>query len=265
MIVDLQFSPAVCGWDRLRDAVSAAEAAGFGTVWALDHLSGSAFGGDSMMECFTFLGATAVATTRIGLGSLVVNVANRHPGLLAVAAATVQDVSGGRFTLGLGAGTSPTSRYAAEQHALGVPIPPKLADRHRRVADALDLLDEMWATDRNERWAGFPTPVPPPPTLLGVSSRPLARLAGRRTNGVNVWGEHPDLEGILAAAEEARVGRDVPWTTSVWLTWRPELLDPDHAVRKRLGAQGVDRLILAWFVPPEPDALAELSRRGGAA
>ena len=63
----------------------------------------------SMPECFATLGALAAATRNIGLGSLVVNAGLRDPAIVANAAATVQEISGGRFILGLGAGASPSS------------------------------------------------------------------------------------------------------------------------------------------------------------
>jgi alkanesulfonate monooxygenase SsuD/methylene tetrahydromethanopterin reductase-like flavin-dependent oxidoreductase (luciferase family) len=110
MEIDIQLSPAVEPWPDLRDGILRAEEAGFGAAWVFDHFAGAMLGGTTMLECFTLLGAMAASTERIGLGSLVVNMANRNPGVLAMCAASVQHIAGGRFTLGLGAGTSPTSR-----------------------------------------------------------------------------------------------------------------------------------------------------------
>ena len=111
--VDVQLNPAQSGWPELRDMALAAEAAGYGAVWVYDHLAGASIGGDTMLETFSFLGALAVSTSTIELGTLVVNVNNRAPGLLAVAAASIVAISGRPLHLGLGAGTSPTSRWAA--------------------------------------------------------------------------------------------------------------------------------------------------------
>ena len=82
MRIDIQLSPAVEPWPMLRDGVRLAEERGFDTAWVFDHFDGSLLGGTTMLECFTLLGALAAATTTIGLGTLVANVANRHPCLL---------------------------------------------------------------------------------------------------------------------------------------------------------------------------------------
>src|SRR4051812_49181085 len=124
MIIDLQISPATTSWPVLRDGVLAAEALGYGAGWVFAHFDGRVLSprgavGSGMLECFSLLGALAATTSTIRLGSLVVNVANRPPGTLAASAATVQRISGGRLLLGLGAGASPTSPWAAEQNALG--------------------------------------------------------------------------------------------------------------------------------------------------
>ncbi len=256
MDLDIQFLSGTCGWSQLLDATLAAEDVGFGMVWTLDHLAGSVFGTDSSFECFTLLGALSAATTRIGLGSLVANVTNRHAGLLAVAAATVQEVSGGRLVLGLGAGTSPTSKFAVEQRALDLEVAPTMAARHARLESVLDLLDAMWADDRDPRWDGFARPKPRPPTLLGVNSRTLASIAGARTNGVNVSAAHPDIAGIIDAARAARRPAPEPWMTTTWSPWDRALVDPEHPERIRLARLAVDRLVLVWPTAPDVDEIA---------
>ena len=137
LIVDLQLNQGAADWPRMREAVLAAEEAGFSTLWNLDHFSGAMFGADSMSECFTSLGAWAAVTRTIGLGTLVVNAVNRSAGLLAHSAATVQQVSGGRFTLGIGAGAAPGSKWAAEHDALGTRLLPTMTERHRHLADTV--------------------------------------------------------------------------------------------------------------------------------
>src|SRR5262245_48069515 len=99
-----------------------AEAAGFGAVWVYDHLSGAMLHGSGMLECFSLASALASVTTTIGIGTLVVNVANRPPAVLGVAASSVQEISGGRFTLGIGAGAAPGSRWSGEHVVAGIPL-----------------------------------------------------------------------------------------------------------------------------------------------
>ncbi len=260
MLVDLQLNPATTSWPELLDGVRAADEGGFDGVWAFDHLGGSILRGDTMLECWTLVGALAAVTTRLGLGTMVANVANRPAGVLAAAASSAQAISGGRFRLGLGAGAAPDSRWAAEHHALGIPLRPTMAGRHTAVADALDLFDELWRDDRADRFAGFARPSPRPPVLLGVNSVALARLAGQRADGVNVRGDHPALAGMLAAAAEAHDGRSTGWEPSVWAFWDEALLRPDHPERRRWESLGVRRLVLTALTPLPPATIAAAAR-----
>src|SRR5256885_1170279 len=104
----------------MRDATLATEESGFDGVWTWDHLRDTdGADGPGTPEAWTTLTALAAVTTRITLGPLVLNVANRPPGVLANMAATFQAVSGGRLLLGIGAGGSRRTPYAAEQQAIG--------------------------------------------------------------------------------------------------------------------------------------------------
>ena len=249
MRFDLQINPGNSIWPIARDAAVAAEAAGFKTLWTVDHLAGDVMQAPDMPECFSLLGALASATKTIELGPLVVNVGNRHPGLLANSVATMQQISGGRFVLGLGAGASPNSPFAAERHAIGLPPPAKLADRHAALVNALDVMSEMWAPDRRQELAMFPMPNPRPQIILGVNSVALARIAGARTNGVNIRASHERAGEILAAAQDAHKnsGIDKPFTISVWEHYDEALLRGDDARLDTWRSWGVDRAILLMF------------------
>lgn len=245
MIIDIQFNQGAASWNQLHDAVRAAESSGFSTAWIMDHLSGSAMKAPSMPECFTLLGALAATTTTIGLGSLVANVGNRHPGVLANSAATVQQISHGRFILGLGAGASPSSVFAAEHVALGIAIPSSMSARHKRLISTLDTIEELWSPTRRGELSTFPLPDPRPPIILGVNSRELARIAGTRTDGVNIRVSHPQREEILASAISSakKSGRN-GFIVSVWEWFDDDLLDSKSATRQELEKSGVNRLIL---------------------
>ena len=123
VITDIQFTAGRNDWPALRDAVRRAEDDGYTTTWVFDHFDGSMIGGDRpMLEAFTLLGALAASTSTIGLGTLVANAANRHPALLALAASSVQRISGGRLTLGIGAGTGPGTRWSREHDERGIAL-----------------------------------------------------------------------------------------------------------------------------------------------
>ena len=123
MFIDVLFDPFDAQWSDVRDGAVAAEEAGFDGIWLYDHLAGSVHGATRVLECWTTLTAIAATVPRITVGPLVLNVANRDPGTLAVMAATLQEVSGGRLLLGLGAGGGNDTPYAAEQEAFGRAVP----------------------------------------------------------------------------------------------------------------------------------------------
>src|SRR5947208_13692640 len=104
MHIDLLFDPFGATWHDVREGAIAAEGEGFDGVWLYDHLAGSVHGQQRVLECWTTLTAIAATVPRIAIGPMVLNVANRHPGTLAVMAATVQAVTGAIMLLGHGAG-----------------------------------------------------------------------------------------------------------------------------------------------------------------
>ena len=249
MRFDLQINPGTAIWPIARDAALAAEAAGFKTFWTVDHLAGDVMKAPDMPECFTLLGALASATKTIELGPLVVNVGNRHPAMLANSAATMQQISGGRFVLGLGAGASPNSPFAAEQRAIGVIPPAKMSERHAVLINALDVMNELWAPNRRVELEKFPLPNPRPEVIVGVNSVALARIAGARANGVNIRASHERAGEILAAAQDAHKssGINKPFTVSVWEHYDEALVSGDDARLDVWRSWGVDRAILLMF------------------
>jgi alkanesulfonate monooxygenase SsuD/methylene tetrahydromethanopterin reductase-like flavin-dependent oxidoreductase (luciferase family) len=253
VLLDLQISSSANDWERLLDCILTAEASGYSTAWTLDHFDGSLFGGQGMLECFTLCGAVAARTTTIGVGSMVANVANRHPALLAGAAASVQAISGGRFTLGIGSGSAPGTRWGSEHEALGIALAATPEERHARLLEQLDVIDELWSPDRRAELAGMALPDPRPPIIVGVNSTALARLAGRYADGVNVRLSHPRARHILDAAREAAGGK--PFAVTAWTHWTRELTDPDSAGFREHAAY-LDRLILSDLGPVSPAQFA---------
>src|SRR5689334_6332264 len=112
MLIDVLIDTFEGHWNEVREGAIAAEQAGLAGVWLNDHLAGSVEGASRVLECWTTLTALAATVPRITVGSLVLNVANRDAGTLAVMAATLQEVSTGRLLLGLGAGAHRDSPYA---------------------------------------------------------------------------------------------------------------------------------------------------------
>ena len=259
MRFDLQVNPGNAPWPLLADSARAAETAGFDTFWTADHLAGEVMAAPAMPECFTTLGALAAVTSRIRLGPLVANVANRLPVITANSAATLQQVSGGRCVLGLGAGSAPNTKWSAERRAVGVEQPPKMADRHRVLLDTLDVIDELWSPTRRADLQTFISPSPRPPILLGVNSTVLARIAAQRTDGVNVRGSADYAREVIAAAVQERsvvrtttadgAGVVDPFMVTVWEHFDEALLRTDVLDERieRWQGWGVNRVILLMF------------------
>lgn len=245
--VDIQISPANIDWATLRASTLVAERRGYGAVFVFDHLAGVALDGSTMLDSFAVLGALTEITTRIELGTLVANVWNRQVGTLVSAAASVAIMSGRQFYLGIGAGTSPVSNWAIEQHAVGADLEPSLAARHARVEQVLDLAAAQWAPDRDERFATFPSPTPPPSRIVGVNSVRLSRIAGAGADGINVSWRHPRRDEFLAAASESARGRRFLRTAHT--RYRRELLDPRHPDRVAMTERSIDRLVLTVSDP----------------
>jgi alkanesulfonate monooxygenase SsuD/methylene tetrahydromethanopterin reductase-like flavin-dependent oxidoreductase (luciferase family) len=244
-VLDVQLSQAALTWPELRDRALAVEAAGYETLWVFDHLAGQGFGGSSMLEAFTLLGALATTTTTVELGVMVANVNNRTPALLTVAAATVQAVADRRFHLGVGAGGSPRSRWSAEMRAVGQPVEPTRAGRHRLVEQTLDTIDRLWNADRSPTLATFPLPRPRPPVIVGVNGPQLAALAGRRADGVNVHWLHPRRDELLeVAASAAGTAGRTEFALTTYLRWEPALLDAGHPTRVEMAARDIARVVL---------------------
>jgi alkanesulfonate monooxygenase SsuD/methylene tetrahydromethanopterin reductase-like flavin-dependent oxidoreductase (luciferase family) len=250
--VDLRLDPFDASWVQVHDAVRAAVAGGFGGIWAPDHLDGRVFGASHVLECWTTLTAIAVATSDVKVGPLVLNVANRDPGVLASMAATLQDVSGGRLLLGLGAGGGTGVPFRQEEEAIGRA---DAADpvRRARVEACVEEMRRLWDTP------GFLRPDPIPPVVIAAFGPKMAEVAGRVGDGINAPALHPRLPELVAIARDACVdaGRDAdPFLVTVYSAFHENWFDVGSPARADLAALGVDRLIL--YLGPPFDA----ARRG---
>jgi F420-dependent oxidoreductase-like protein len=129
--------------DQLRVA-RAAHDLGFGAFFRSDHFLHMGPGGGlpGPTDSWTTLAGLARETMEIRLGTLVSSVTFRYPGILAVQAAQVDQMSGGRVELGLGTGW-----FAQEHAAYGVPFPPK---RFQMLEEQLEIITGLWRTPLGE-------------------------------------------------------------------------------------------------------------------
>ena len=136
----LKQSQQFVGTASLRKLWTMTDEAGFDHCWVFDHFvpMGRRREGD-IFEAWTLLAAMAAVTRNVRIGCLVTGNTNRHPGVLAKMAVTVDHLSGGRLNFGFGAGGD-----ALADSMLGMPTPPA-GERLDRLAEALTVLDLLWS------------------------------------------------------------------------------------------------------------------------
>jgi alkanesulfonate monooxygenase SsuD/methylene tetrahydromethanopterin reductase-like flavin-dependent oxidoreductase (luciferase family) len=173
-------------WAWWRDAALRLEAAGYAGVWSWDHFVSHGAAETPVLEAWTTLTATAALTRRVTVGTFVANVMNRHPAVLARMASTLQEVSGGRFILGIGIGGHP-----AEHLAYGIPWP-DAPERVARLEEAVAVIRALWTGGPVTRPSPYypldgavahPVPQPPPPIVIGGESASGPLLAARIGDG----------------------------------------------------------------------------------
>jgi alkanesulfonate monooxygenase SsuD/methylene tetrahydromethanopterin reductase-like flavin-dependent oxidoreductase (luciferase family) len=250
--LDLVVDPFDAEWGQVRDLALAAEERGWGGVWTWDHLSGVTHGQRHVLEGWTVLSGVAAITSRVAVGPLVLNQANREAPLVAQMAATLQDVSGGRLLLGVGAGTGPTGAYAPEQYAVGHQ-PAHDPERRAALLDYVGCLRQAWSGELNGT-GGFLQPTPPPPVIVAAFGPKLGTIAGQVGDGINTHAGLPGLEDLVATARDASSAPGA-FLVTVFASLGPEWLDPGSPERRRLDAVGTDRLLLVVRPHEDPDAL----------
>jgi alkanesulfonate monooxygenase SsuD/methylene tetrahydromethanopterin reductase-like flavin-dependent oxidoreductase (luciferase family) len=206
-------------WSDLRQMAQLGEQIGADSLWITDHLIHRVPGEEprGMWECWSLISALAAITERPEIGTLVLSTSFRNPALLAKMADTVEEISGGRLILGLGAGWN-----EAEYIAFGYPFD----NRVSRFAEAVTIITGLLrqghidfdgryyqARDCELRPRG---PRAKGPTILfGASSAGprMLDLTARHADGWNTWfnstgnrveGLFPLLEKVDAACEAAR-------------------------------------------------------------
>jgi probable F420-dependent oxidoreductase len=209
----------VVRWPEYLAMARAAEDTGFDTLWLGDHLlyryeDGSTRG---PWEVWTMLSAIAACTSRIRLGPLVAATAFHAPPMLAKLAATVDEISGGRLILGLGAGWNET-----EFAAFGFPFDHRIS----RFEEAFTIIRTLLRDGSIDFDGQFfqardcellPKPARPggPPLMVGSVGPRMLEVTLPHVDAWNVWYRQSNntpggLEPILRQVEEAcrGVGRD---------------------------------------------------------
>lgn len=209
-------------WPRWQRMVRAVEAFGFAGLYRSDHFTNRNPPDYDSLELWVSLTWLADHTERIDFGPLVTPVSFRHPAMTVRMAAAVDNLSGGRLTLGLGAGWQEREHAAYSYDLLDVP------GRFRRFEEALTVITRLLQQDEPVTFAGeyyrfqdavlLPRPARPggPPILIGGNgpqrTLPLAARFADEWNAVfRTPEQYADLNARLDAllAEQGRVPGDV--------------------------------------------------------
>jgi F420-dependent oxidoreductase-like protein len=206
-------------YDDLLAVAQATEKLGYDAFFRSDHYMrmGPGDPGPGPTDAWTTLAGLARDTKRIRLGTLVSSVTYRWPGILAIQAAQVDQMSGGRVEFGLGTGW-----FEQEHKAYGIPFPPKRFDL---LEEQLEIITNLWATAPGETYSfagehytlenspALPKPVqsPLPVIVGGKGAKRTPILAARYASEFNVPFPEPGtipglFENVRRACEDQ--GRD---------------------------------------------------------
>jgi alkanesulfonate monooxygenase SsuD/methylene tetrahydromethanopterin reductase-like flavin-dependent oxidoreductase (luciferase family) len=241
--------PLVLEWARRADAGP------FSSLGIIDRLVYPNY------EPLVTLAAAAAVTGRVRLMSTVLIASLRGAGVLAKQAATIDTLSGGRLTLGLGVGAREEDFRAA---------PASFHDRGRRFEEQLEFMKRAWAGEPPDEGIGpmGPPPVQPggPEILIGAYAPAAMRRLGRWGDGF-ISGGIPDpgqVRKLFDAAEEywkeaGRPGRP-RLVASVYYALGPEAERGADYIRDYYGYFGAAAEDMARSIPSSPEAVGELIR-----
>lgn len=236
------------GPGAIRDAARLAEELGFADVWVSDHVVVPAAQDypptKYIYDPLLTLTWAAAATSRVGLGTSVIVAPQHHPVWLAKALASLDALSEGRVTPGIGVGWS-----EGEFRALGW----SFHDRGARADEIVDVLRTCWETDpssydgehyRFEDLRVLPKPAHRMPIWIGGSAERAHRRAIERGDGFHAIGLTPEQ----AAEVVTTLRRERPepeFTISLRTGWDPQGMDPEVIVREReeYAAAGVQHVL----------------------
>lgn len=180
-------------WERWRHLAGLVERLGYSSLHRSDHvLSIEGEADRPALPAWPALTALAIWTSRVRFGPLVSPVTFHHPASLARAAVALDDLSGGRLVLGMGAGW-----YRREHRAFGIPFPP-VGERLERLEESVQIVRALWS-GRAVRFRGRhfaldgavcalrPRHRPHPSVLIGGRSDGVLRIAARYADEWNVF------------------------------------------------------------------------------
>jgi F420-dependent oxidoreductase-like protein len=240
-------------YDDLLAVARCAEDAGYDAFFRSDHylVMGGGDGLPGPTDAWTTLAGLARDTSRIRLGTLMTSATFRLPGVLSIQVAGVDQMSGGRIELGLGAGW-----YTEEHRAYGIPFPP-VKERFDRLEEQLEIITGLWGTPVGSTFSypgehyqlvdspALPKPVqsPRPPILIGGGGpKRTPALAARFADEFNMpFASVADTDAQFGRVREAvaaagRSADDLHWSNALVLCCGRD----EAEVRRRAEAIGRD-------------------------
>lgn len=223
------------GQEVVADATFARNA-GFDLIATGDHLRHPRDPSVPLLDGWAVAAAWAMCASGLRIGVLVSNLIYRHPTLVAKAAMTVDQLSGGRLTLGVGGGV-----YETDHSMAGVSVwsPAERVDRLSDFVDALSAaLEEKSVFDgrfyrfADAAWAPGSMQRPRPPLFVGAAGARVLRLAAQHADGWSAFGgysptDHASFFAVVAEQAQTvddacrRVGRDPASLRRSLLAFRP--------------------------------------------
>ena len=261
-------------FDNVVAQAKAAEAAGYDRVFVMDHfyqLPGIGAYDEPMFECYAMLSALAQHTERVRLAALVTGNSYRNPALLAKTITTLDHVSHGRATLGIGCG------WFEKEHAdLGFEFG-SWTDRFEKLEEALRIIKPMLAGERptlagkhyavNEA-ANSPAPLSKIPIMIGgQGEKKTLRMVAQYADDSNLVGDNAAIPRKLEVLAEhcERVGRnrsEITVTKLMMVAVAPTLEELDADFRAIAEAKGWgDGHIAAAkkaLITGDPDTVGEI-------
>ena len=268
----LQLWPQSTTWPEVRDASLAAEAAGWDSIWAWDHLL--AIQGpwqQPIYEGWTFLAAIASMTSRVRVGLMVGANTFRNPGLTTKLATTLDHVSNGRAVLGIGG-----AWFEREHEAFGFDFGKSPGERLDWLGEAVPLMRRLLDGEQVTHQGRFytftdalcePRPIQPHlPILIGGSGpKKTLPIVARHGDAWNTSGELDDVKASLDllagyCADAGRDLSDIELTVSFPTIIRDRVADAEEARAKQLAHNGLENLGGVPLLTGAPAAIAEKLR-----
>ncbi len=261
-------------FNSVVEQAKAAEAAGFDRVLVMDHfyqLPGIGVHSEPMMECYTMLSALAQHTSKVRLSALVTGNTYRNPTLLAKTITSLDHVSQGRATLGIGAGW-----FELEHNSLGYEFG-TFTDRFEKLEEALNIIipmlrgEEVTFTGKHysvSQAVNSPAPISRIPIMIGGSGeKKTLRMVAQYADESNLSrGTADEVKHKLEVLDEhcGRLGRnrsDIKVTKMTMVCVAPTMEQAMADARALAGVKGwsneVIEMIKGMIIFGDPDTVGE--------